>query len=530
MNPDKSKSLAPGVPDIFAFKDLAIKPVPLPLDSFQPERRPWVLETYLTTAKDNLAAAEKRVAELGKKSEAATKKLEELTKIPTATSPPDEKTRKAAEAAVADASAELHAATLALEQAQSALVSVQKRATAMRVHWAKVDGKSDDVKLTEAENSLAIDALRAERRADVLKGLSSVADLELRLQKAAPNAKPAIDVELKAARESLAKAERTAAAPIDKDAHYTPLIGAKAAITRFVDSNIDDVQQLKFSDRSSGRRTALADWIIDRRNPLTARVAVNHIWNRHFGTPLAANPFDFGRNAPPPTNPELLEWLAAELMDSGWDMKHLHRLIVGSATYRMSSAENGREANIAKDPDNVFWWRRNTIRVESEVIRDSMLSLAGTLDLTRGGPSVPPENEADSQRRSLYFFHSSNDRNLFLTTFDEAMVTECYRREQSIVPQQALALTNSRLVLDSAKPIAAKIAASLKARAPNVDDATFIASAFLALLGAPPDATELDASQQALAQWRKSPKTTAVDARSYFVWSLMNDNDFVTLR
>jgi hypothetical protein len=117
-----------------------------------------------------------------------------------------------------------------------------------------------------------------------------------------------------------------------------------------------------------------------------------------------------------------------------------------------------------------------------------------------------------------------------LTTFDAAMVTECYRREQSIVPQQALALTNSRLVLDSAKPIAAKIAASLKAHAPKADDAAFISSAFLELLGVPPDATELHASEQALAQWRKSPKTTPEDARSYFVWSLMNDNDFVTLR
>jgi hypothetical protein len=526
MNPDKSKSLAPGVPDIFAFKELAIKPVPLPLDSFQPERRPWVLETYLTTANDNLAAAEKRVAELGRKSEAATRKLEELTKTPA----PDEKTRKAAETAVADASAELHVATLADEQARFALLSVQKRATAMRVHWAKADGKSDDAKLAEAETSLATDALQAERRADVLKGLSAVADLELRLQKAEPNAKPAIDAELKTARDALAKAERTAAAPIDKDTHYTPLIGAKPAVTRFRDSNFDDAESLKFSEKSSGRRTALADWITDRKNPLTARVAVNHIWNRHLGTPLAANPFDLGRNAPPPTNPELVDWLAAELIDSGWDMKHLHRLIVNSATYRMSSAENGREANIAKDPDNVYWWRRNTIRVESEVIRDSILSLAGTLDLTKGGPSIPPENEANSLRRSLYFFHSNNDRNLFLTTFDAAQVTECYRREQSIVPQQALALTNSRLVLDSAKPIAAKIAASLKSHAPNVDDATFIGSAFLELLGDPPDAAELHASEQALAQWRQSPKTTAEDARSYFVWSLLNDNDFVTLR
>ena len=199
------------------------------------------------------------------------------------------------------------------------------------------------------------------------------------------------------------------------------------------------------------------------RNPLTARVAVNHIWNRHMGTPLAPNVFDLGRNSPPPSNPELLDWLAAELIDSGWDMKHLHRLIVTSATYRMSSETTGAKPNVAKDPDNVFWWRRNTIRLESEVIRDSILSLAGTLDLTMGGPPVASDKQEDSRRRSIYFFHSNNERNLFLTTFDGALVTECYRRNQSVVPQQALAMTNSRLVLDSSKPIAERISKAISA-------------------------------------------------------------------
>ena len=122
-----------------------------------------------------------------------------------------------------------------------------------------------------------------------------------------------------------------------------------------------------------------------------------------MGTPLAPNTFELGRNAPLPSNPELLDWLAAELIDSGWDMKHLHRLIVSSAAYRMSSASTGREANVAKDPDNAFWWRRNTIRLESEVIRDSVLSLAGTLDLTMGGPPVATEKEDDSRRRRFTF-------------------------------------------------------------------------------------------------------------------------------
>ena len=135
-------------------------------------------------------------------------------------------------------------------------------------------------------------------------------------------------------------------------------------------------------------------------------------------------------------------------------MKHLHSLIVNSAAYRMSSTMAGGEAAAAKDPENLYWWRRVPIRLESQLVRDSLLSLAGTLDPTMGGPPVLPAMQATSTRRSLYFFHSNNERNLFLTTFDDALVKDCYRREQSIVPQQALALTNSRLVLDASEQIA----------------------------------------------------------------------------
>ena len=181
-----------------------------------------------------------------------------------------------------------------------------------------------------------------------------------------------------------------------------------------------DDPEVVFPHRSSGRRRALAEWITDRRNPLTARVAVNHLWARHLGTPLVATVFDFGRKGAPPSHPELLNWLAAELIDSGWSMKHLHRLIVGSAVYRLSSA--GAEANeaVLKDPDNTQLWRRTPSRLESQVIRDSILAFAGRLDSTMGGPPVPASAQAESTRRSLYFFHSNNERNLFLTTFDEA--------------------------------------------------------------------------------------------------------------
>jgi hypothetical protein len=185
---------------------------------------------------------------------------------------------------------------------------------------------------------------------------------------------------------------------------------------------------------------------------------------------------------------------------------------------------------VVKDPDNSFWWRRNTIRLESEVIRDSIISLAGTLDPAMGGPPVAPAEEEDSRRRSLYFFHSNNERNLFLTTFDLALVTECYRRNQSVVPQQALAMTNSKLVLDSAKLVAERLRKAAGQDVGEMDDAVFIRNAFRVLLGIPPNDVELSASQHALNHWRQLPDCSAEDAQAHLAWSLLNHNDFITLR
>ncbi len=253
-----------------------------------------------------------------------------------------------------------------------------------------------------------------------------------------------------------------------------------------------------------------------------------------MGTPLVATVFDLGRKGSPPTHPDLLDWLAAELIDSGWDMKHLHRLIVESSAYRMSSSAAGRDANMAKDPDNLGLWRRTSIRLESEVVRDSILSLAGTLDLSRGGPPVPPAEQTDSTRRSLYFFHSNNDRNLFLTTFDEAAVKECYRRDQSIVPQQALALSNSRLVHDAAQQIAERLSKQFPAtEQPPANQRAFIERSFYVILGIRANDDEIRASTKALEAWQRLPDEAAASvdrARVNFIWALLNHNDFVTLR
>jgi hypothetical protein len=148
---------------------------------------------------------------------------------------------------------------------------------------------------------------------------------------------------------------------------------------------------------------------------------------------------------------------------------------------------------------------------------------------------VLPAQQAASSRRSLYFFHSNNERNLFLTTFDEAMVKDCYRREQSIVPQQALALSNSRLVLEAAPRIAERLSRSASSTAgAKIDDATFVRQAFRALLGMSPSDAEVGACLKSLGLWREqvstNPNAQARDPRANLIWALLNHNDFVTLR
>ena len=298
-----------------------------------------------------------------------------------------------------------------------------------------------------------------------------------------------------------------------------------------VESNLESEasRSKPFPSTSSGRRSMLARWITERRNPLTARVAVNHIWARHFGRPLVPTVFDFGRKGTPPTHPELLDWLAVEFMDSGWSMKHLHRLMVSSNVYRMSSAARLSDAPLP-DADNQLYSRMNSVRMEAQIVRDGLLSLAGELDPKLGGPSIAANDES-SRRRSLYFVHSNNDQHLFLAMFDDAKVQECYRRAESIVPQQALALENSQLASSAAN----KIAQRLTARTPNSSDETFIRSAFLTILSAEPTSDESAACVVALAEMRaalQAKKVPDIEARTrqQLVQALLNHNDFVTVR
>ena len=517
--PDRSRVMAPGVPALLGVTLPDIRPVDLPPTAWQPERRPWVLETQVRVARQELETV---------RAEAA---------------------RALAKAAASTNAAASVSSSAKIAVAEARLESVIRRAEAQRASWNNSPTSASAAETTDAARRAAV---TAERREKLARHRLTLAETELKRATAEASKKDALTKELATQTERLIALEKEAAQEPASSDTFSPFPGMAWVPTRFLDSTKDD-PAVPPQHHSTGRRTALARWITDPGNPLTARVAVNHLWNRHFGASLAPALFDLGRKGGTPEHAELIDWLACELVDHNWSLKHLHRLIVTSAAYRMDSTLAGASAELARDPDNRHWWRRTPIRFESQVIRDALLAHAGRLDTTHGGPTVGSSDQAQSRRRSLYFHHSNNDRNLFLTTFDEALVKECYRRETSIVPQQALALLNGRLVGDCAPDIARNLAST----SPDPSDEAFVRHAFEQLLGFEPGPAELQAALEALrgpfarsageaggkvgpatgASAVKAQKTQAqaqqdvpMPARARLVWSLVNHGDFVTLR
>jgi len=294
---------------------------------------------------------------------------------------------------------------------------------------------------------------------------------------------------------------------------------------------------------STGRRLALARWIVDERNPLAARVAVNHVWTRHFGAPLAGSVTDFGVRTPRPPLGDLLDWLSVRFMRDGWSMKKLHRLLVTSTAYRMKSGGFAPAArNLSADPDNRLLWRMNASRLEAEAVRDALLHVAGSLDLTVGGKEIPFQEGETNGRRSLYFRHGQERQMKFLIPFDAADVMECYQRTTTIIPQQALALLNSTLVRDQARVLAGRISREAGS------DAEFAVRAFEHVLSRLPSEEEIGRClafleemtttfSKGLTYESKAPagrvapsKDSRQRARENLVHVLMNHNDFVTVR
>ncbi len=203
--------------------------------------------------------------------------------------------------------------------------------------------------------------------------------------------------------------------------------------------------------RSTGRRSALAVWLTDPKNPLTARVMVNRLWQQHFGRGLAANASDFGRLGEQPTHPELLDWLASKFITEGWSQKKLHRLIVCSATYRQraeTSADKRTDEAATIDPENRLLWRGHVRRLDAEQIRDAMLAATGELNLQAGGPAVA----GTEPRRTIYTKVLRNVRDPLLDVFDTPFgFASTASRDTTTTPVQSLLLINSPTVIQRSK-------------------------------------------------------------------------------
>jgi hypothetical protein len=232
---------------------------------------------------------------------------------------------------------------------------------------------------------------------------------------------------------------------------------------------------IKVKAEGPPNRLSLARWLVSRDNPLTARVTVNRWWAELFGRGIVATVEDFGIKGSAPSHPELLDWLAVEFMESGWDMKHVLKLVVTSRTYRQSSRFDG--AGLRADPENILLWRGPRLRMDAEMIRDNALAVSGLLNLMQGGPPIrPPQPEglwakvggqqypyevspgAEQHRRGLYIVLKRGSPYPSLVNFDASARTACVvKRSRSNTPLQALTLLNDPVYVEAARAFAARI-------------------------------------------------------------------------
>jgi hypothetical protein len=530
--PLKDQPLQPGVPAFLGGK-LEIRPVPMPLLARFPEKQPHVIAGLREQAARRVEEARKAVQACKSEAETSHARLK----------------LDAAEAARDALEAVLRVERL--EDAGRKDSDEWKQAAAETVALQRKQGLAD-AELKRFEAQQAVDRLAAgAKEAD---------------RKKAQDALTAAGKELAKAEEELKAAPSTA---------YKPRVTSNHPA------------------ESTGRRLAFARWLTARENPLTARVAVNHIWLRHFGQPLLPTVNDFGRGGARPSHPQLLDWLAAYFMAGRvlpgeygsmgvreygsrqnhphtptlpnphtswsakpWSMKQLHRLIVTSSAYRMASTPD--PAALAKDPDNTYLWRMSSRRMDAEIVRDNVLWVAGELDPKLGGADIDQNQGLKVKRRTLYFRHAAEKEMVFTSLFDGPNVVECYRRKETVVPQQALALANSELGLVQARLLAGKLT---QAVGPN--PAFFARAAFeriLARRATPAEIAECVkflASQTTLLAGKTAPAPAersaapsvpvptlnaqrstlnapssdpSQRARENLVLVLLNHNDFVTIR
>ncbi|HWE38383.1 MAG TPA: DUF1549 and DUF1553 domain-containing protein [Isosphaeraceae bacterium] len=481
-NPAK-EPLPPGVPESLGVTLGAIEPVALPRDAYDPDHRAFV-------AADDLAASRAAIVRARQARAIAARLAANLllglvlepSRLPTArvATRRDALVLASLDLAIAEGRHEALAATIEAEAIEDA---GRKGNDSWDEAARRASGAQRNLARLEARRSL-FEARRA-RRSVPAAGRAEAAK------------------KVAAAAKALAGAEAAAERPATTSYRHRP--------------------STTYPATSTGRRLAFARWIGRRENPLTARVAVNHMWLRHFGQAIVPTVADFGRNGRAASHPALLDWLAAEFVDRGWSMKAMHRLIVTSATYRQDSTPD--PADLAIDPDDVYVWRMAPRRLEAEAVRDAIFAVAGALDLTMGGPDIDHRRGLDVPRRSVYFRHAAEKQMELLRIFDGPAVTECYRRHESTMPQQALALANSELTIRNARSLARGLAEEV-----GPSPAAFTVAAFERVLSRPPTDDELAECLAFLGRRRSSSADPGLRAREGLVHVLLNHHEFVTIR
>jgi hypothetical protein len=312
-------------------------------------------------------------------------------------------------------------------------------------------------------------------------------------------------------------------------------------VARLVPRALEGSQRVEFPSDSSGR-LQLAKWITRDDHPLTARVMVNRIWQHHFGRGIVSTPSDFGLRGQMPTHPQLLDWLARSFIHRGFSIKSIHREILLSETYRMSSSPVGQGAMI--DPENRLLSRFPILRLDAEATRDAMLAVSNGLDLARPGPHpFPPIVEWNwtqhnpfkavypSRHRSVYLMTQRLQRHPYLALFDGPDTnTTTAARAESTVPLQALFLMNSPFIREQADGLARRLLSEAPA-----DEAERIARAHRLAYGRLPRDDEVDRGLEFLGHYRRQSvadgvvETSEVEQQSWLAYArtILSANEFV---